>query len=110
VILVLAGGFVVSLGSLRVSSRNPRTPLLLAIVGLLAATVVSRVLEEPPPWVELLARLRRSLPPLHFHERQLWIHGRLNLPAAIPIALVIAAAIWIYINCSERRRCGWTRK
>ena len=54
--LVLAGGFVVSLRSLRISSRNPRTPLLLAMVGLLAATVVSRVLGEP------LARL-------HFHGR-----------------------------------------
>ena len=91
--LVLAGGFVVSLGSVRISSRNPRTPLLLAIVGLLAATVVSRVLGEPPPWVELLARFRRSLAPLHLHERQLWIHARLNVPAAIPIAFVIAAAV-----------------
>jgi hypothetical protein len=98
--LVLAGGFVVSLGSLRVSSRNPRTPLLLAIVGLIAATVVSRVLGEPHPWVELLARLRRWLAPLRVHARQLWIHARplwiharVNVPAAMLIAFVIAAAV-----------------
>jgi hypothetical protein len=57
--LVLSGGFVVSLGSLRISSRNPRSPLLLALVALLAAAVVSRVLRVPLlPWTELRARLR----------------------------------------------------
>ena len=98
--LVFAGGFVVSLGSLRISSRNPRTPLLLAVVGLIAATVVSRVLGEPHPWVELLARLRRWLAALRvhaghlvIHARPLWIHARVNGPAAMLIAFVIAAAV-----------------
>jgi FtsH-binding integral membrane protein len=91
--LILGGGFVVHLGSLRVSSRNPRTPLLLTLVALIAGTVISRVLGVPPPWVELMARLRRWFAALGVHARPLWIHARMHVPAAMLIAFVIAAAV-----------------
>src|SRR5262245_62940248 len=55
VMLVLTGGFVVHVGSLVVSSRNPRTPLLVALVRLIASTVLSRVIGASFPWVALLA-------------------------------------------------------
>jgi hypothetical protein len=101
VILVFTGGFVASLGSLRISSRDPQTPLVLAVVGLIAATVISRALGVPlVPWAELLARLRRSLARRLFHARRLWIHAqqlwidaRPHVPAAMLIAFVIAAAV-----------------
>ena len=99
--LVRGGGFVVSLGSLRISSRNPRSPLILALVALIAAAVISRVLGVPlVPWVELRARLRRWLAPLRAYARQLWIRGRLlwlrtrsKVPASMLVAFVIAAAV-----------------
>lgn len=95
------GGFVVSLGSLRISSRNPRSPLLLALVGLIAAAVVSRVLGVPLlPWARLMARLRGWLAPLPVYARQLWlrasqlwIQARSKVPAAILVGFVIAAAV-----------------
>jgi hypothetical protein len=101
VALVLEGGFVVSLGSLRISSRNPRPPLLLALVGLISAAVLSRVLGVPLlSWRELLARLRRMLRPVQIVARQLWtrarhlaIQARPEVPAATLIAVVIAAAV-----------------
>ena len=98
--LVLTGGFVIALGSLRVSSRNPRTPLIVALVGLIAATVTSRISGAPTPWVELLSRVRRWLRPLRvhartfwIHARPFWIHARVHVPTALPIAFVIAAAV-----------------
>ena len=100
-VLVLAGGFVVSLGPLRISSRNPRQPLLLALAALIAANVVSRKLGVTLlPWAELLARLRRWLAPVRVYARQLWGHARQrwrrarpHLPGAMLIAFVIAAAV-----------------
>ena len=105
--LVLTGGFVVHLGSLRISSRKPLPPLLVALVGLIAATVISRLIGAPLPWVELLARARRWLALLRDHAwtlwvhartvwiraRSLWIRARVHVPAAMPIAFVIAAAV-----------------
>jgi len=101
VMLVLSGGFVVSLGPLRVSSRNPRPPLLLALVGLIAAAVVSRALGVPLlPWVALWARLRRFVALLRHYlrqcwirARQLWIQARPKLPEAMLVAFVIASAV-----------------
>lgn len=99
--LVLSGGFVVSLGSLRVSSHNPRPPLLLALVGLIAAALVSRVLGVPLlPWAALSARLRGFLALLlefarqcRARARQLWFEACSRIPAAMPIAFVIAAVV-----------------
>ena len=101
VVLVLDGGFAVSLGSLRISSRNPRPPLLLGLVGLIAAAVTSRVLGVPLlPWVEVMAGFRRLLAPLRIYARQLWtrarqlwIQERPKVPAAMSVAVVIAAAV-----------------
>jgi FtsH-binding integral membrane protein len=93
VMLILGGGFVVHLGSLRVSSRNPRTPLLLTLLALIAATVISRFVGTPPPWVELVTRLRGWIASLRVYARSLWIHARIYVPAAMPIAFVIAAAV-----------------
>ena len=67
VMLVVTGGFVVHLGSLGISSRKPLAPLLVGLVGLIAATVISRLIEAPPPWVELLSRVRRWLALLRIH-------------------------------------------
>ena len=107
-ILLLDGGFVVSVGSFRVSSRNPRTPLLLALVGLIAAALVSRRLGVPLlPWAVLLARLRRLVALLHraawqlsirarqlwTRVQQLWIEAGATAPQAILVAVVIAAAV-----------------
>lgn len=105
--LVLTGGFVIHLGSFSVSSRNPRTPLLVALVGLIAATVISRMIGAPSPWAALLARVRRWLARLRGHARTLWVrartlwiharplrnYARVHVPAAILIAVVIAAAV-----------------
>jgi FtsH-binding integral membrane protein len=99
--LVLSGGFVVSLGPLRVSSRNPRPPLLLALVCLIGAAVVSRALGVPLlPWVALWGRFRKILAFLRtfgrqcwIRGRQLWIQARPKIPAAMPVAFVIAAAV-----------------
>ena len=99
--LVLSGGFVVSLGPLRISSRNPRSPLALALIGLIAAAVVSRVLGVPLlPWAALRARLRKFLAPLRHYApqcwiraHQLWITARPKVPAAMLVAVVIAAAV-----------------
>jgi hypothetical protein len=107
VVLVLGDGFVVSLGSLRVSSRDPRSPLLLALAALSAAAVISRVLGVPLPWVELMVRLRRLLVALRIYARQLWARARQRwtranqrwiqagskVPAAMLVAVVIAAAV-----------------
>ena len=101
VLLVLDGGFSVSLGSLRISSRNPRSPLFLALVGLIAAAVISRVLGVPLlTWMEQPPRLRRLPRPLRIFARQLWIRARLlsiqarpRVPAAMLLAVVIAAAV-----------------
>src|SRR5687768_10547243 len=107
VMLVLTAGFRVHLGSLRISSRTPLTPLLVALVGLIAATVISRLIGAPPPWIELLAGVRRWLALLRvlartvwihartawIGARSLWIHARVHGPAAMPIAFVIAAVV-----------------
>lgn len=107
VMLVLTDGFRVYLGSLRISSRKPLTPLLVALAGLIAATVISRLIGAPPPWVELLAAVRRWLARLRVLARTLWAHARtvwigarslwirarVHVPAAMPIAFVIAAAV-----------------
>ena len=105
--LALTGGFRVHLGSLAISSCKPLTPLLVAVAGLIAATVISRLIGAPPPWVALLARVRRWLALLRVHARTLWVHARMvwigarsrwiharvHVPAAMPIAFVIAAAV-----------------
>src|SRR5687768_4921595 len=105
--LVLTGGFRVHLGSLAISSRKPVTPLLLALAGLIAATVISRRIGAPPPWVVLLAggrrwlgRLRVFARTLWVHARtvwigarSLWIHARVHVPVAMPVAFVIAAGV-----------------
>ena len=69
------GGVAVHLGSIRFSSRNPSTPLLLAIVCGLGAIAISRVLGE-----DLI-------------PRGAWSRTRAALPDAILIAIVITAAV-----------------
>lgn len=101
VVLLLDGGFVISLGVLRISSRKLQSPLLLALIGLIAAVAVSRVLGVPLlPWAQLLARLRRLLAPFPVYARQLWtrarqrwIQARPHVPAAILVGSVIAAVV-----------------
>lgn len=93
--VIAAGGFVLRVGDVRLSSRSPLPSLLIAAIALLAAVVISRRLGSADPWRDAASRgrardrVRSALPSIAL--------------AAVPAAMLVvdvhqllgAAPLWL---------------